>query len=135
MIPIKFVAMVVAYAGLTMVIAYPWHMIWFHDVYMELKAYTRSEPIVMFGLLAMLTQGVVMAYFYPLFYKGGNPALQGIKFGLVMGLMVYSVMGFAMVAKIDINPISTYLLYNAVFQTIQFVITGAAIGLIYGKDK
>lgn len=50
-----------------------------------------------------------------------------------MGLVVYSVMGFAMAAKIDINPISTYLIYNAAFQLIQFVITGAALGLIYGE--
>ena len=84
----------------------------------------------------MLMQGVVIAYLYPFFYQVGNPVIQGIKFGVIVGLIVYSVMGFAMAAKIDINPISTYLLYNMGFQFIQFVLTGAVLGLIYGKiDK
>jgi len=42
-------------------------------------------------------------------------------------------MGFAMAAKIDINPISTFLLYSVIFQLFQCVLTGVALGLIYGK--
>jgi len=116
-----------------MAVAYPWHMIWFHDLYIELGAYTRAEPIVPLGMLSMLVQGSVIAYLYPFFYRGGNPIVQGIIFSLIMGVVVYSVMGFAMAAKIDINPISTYLTYNAIFQFIQYLVTGIALGIIYGK--
>lgn len=124
-----------SYLVLTLGIAYPWHMIWFHDLYAGMGAYTRPEPSVPLGMLAMITQGVVIAYLYPFYYKGGYPILQGIKFSLMMGVMVYSVMGFAMAAKIDINPISTYLLYSVIFQLIQLVLTGAVLGLIYGKIR
>jgi len=110
-------------------------MIWFYDLYAGMGAYTRPEPSIPLGMLAMITQGVVIAYLYPFYYKGGNPILQGIKFSLMMGTVVYSVMGFAMAAKIDINPISTFLLYSIIFQLIQFVLTGAVLGLIYGKIK
>jgi len=116
-----------------MAIAYPWHMIWFHDLYEGLGAYTRSEPSIPLGMFSMLLQGVAIAYLYPFYYRQGTPIVEGIKFSIIIGTIVYSVMGFAMAAKIDINPISTYLLYNLVFQLIQFVLTGAALGLIYGK--
>jgi len=122
-----------SYLVLTLGLAYPWHMIWFHDLYAGMGAYTRPEPSIPLGMLAMITQGIVIAYLYPFYYKGGSPILQGIKFSLIMGVVVYSVMGFAMAAKIDINPISTFLFYNFIFQLIQFVLTGAVLGLIYGK--
>ena len=117
-----------------MLIAYPWHMIWFHDLYLEMGAYTRPEPIVPLGMSSMLIQGFIIAYLYPYFYKGGKPILEGIKFSLIMGAAVYSVMGLAMAAKININPISSYLAYNLVFQLIQACITGAVLGFIYKKN-
>jgi hypothetical protein len=129
----KIVMATVSYVVLTMAVAYPWHMIWFHDLYVNLGAYTRAEPIIPLGMLSMLVQGIVIAYLYPFFYHGGNPIFQGVIFSLIMGLVVYSVMGFAMAAKIDINPISTYLYYNAIFQFIQYLVTGIALGIIYWK--
>jgi len=41
------------------------------------------------------------------------------------------VMGFATAAKIEIEPISSFLAYHTVFQLIQFVLTGTALGWIY----
>ncbi len=125
----------ISYVVLTMAIAYPWHMIWFHDIYLEMGAYTRPEPSIPLGMLSMLVQGAVIAYLYPYFYRGGDPIREGIKFSLIIGLMVYSVMAFAMAAKMDINPVSAYLFYSTVFQVIQFVITGTALGLIYGRRE
>lgn len=124
-----------AYVVLSMAIAFPWHLIWFHDLYVKMGAVTRAEPIIPLGILSMFIQGAVIAYLYPFWYKGGNPAIQGIKFMLFAGLLIYSVMGFATVAKMDINPVSTFLAYHTVFQLIQFVVTGAALGLIYGHKK
>jgi len=129
----KIILATISYLVLTMAIAYPWHMIWFHDLYAGMGVYTRPEPSIPLGMLAMFSQGIVIAYLYPFFYKGGSPVLQGIKFSIIMGVVVYSVMGFAMAAKININPITTFLFYSLVFQLIQFILTGAALGLIYGK--
>ncbi len=129
----KIILATISYVVLTMAVAYPWHMMWFHDLYEGMGAFTRAEPIIPLGMLAMITQGIVIAYLYPCFYKGGSPILQGIKFSIIMGAVVYSVMGIAMAAKIDINPISTFLFYSVIFQLIQFVLTGAVLGLIYGK--
>jgi len=110
-------------------------MIWFHDLYAGMAAYTRPEPNIALGMLYMLFQGAIIAYLYHFYYRGGHPVIQGIKFSLIIGAVVYSIMGFAMAAKIDINPVSTYLLYNLVFQSTQLIFTDTAPGLIYRRFK
>ena len=125
---------VVAYFIITMAWAYPWHVVWFHDLYEGWGAITREHPIMTLGIAAVLIQGLVIGYLYPYFNKGdGNPVLRGIKFSLIIGLMTYTAMGFATAAKIQIEPVSQFLLYHTVFQAIQFTLTGAALGLIYGR--
>ena len=126
-----------AYFVITMAVAYPWHMIWFHDKYVAMGAFTRPEPIIPFGMLAILLQAIVFAWFYPLFYRharGGSPAGRGIQFGLLMGITVWSVMVFATAAKFVIEPKSDFVLYGTIFQFIQYVLVGAGIGLVYGRD-
>lgn len=129
----KLLKAIASYFILTMIVAYTWHMVLFHDLYVELGAFTRGEPIMPFGMLAVIVQGLVIAYLYPFWYQGGKPVASGIKFSLMMGLMVYTVMVFATAAKFKIEPVSTFVLYGTIFQLIQFVVTGAALGLIYGE--
>ena len=129
----KIARFTLAYFVITMAWAYPWHLIWFHDLYLSWGAMTREHPIMLLGIAAILIQGVVIGYLYPFFYKGGQPILQGIKFNLIAGLLVYTAMGFATAAKIQIEPVSQFLMYHTVFQLIQFTLTGAALGWIYRR--
>ena len=129
----KIVLFTLAYFVITMAWAYPWHLIWFHDLYMSWGAMTREHPIMLLGISAIIVQGLVIGYLYPFFYKGGQPILQGIKFNLIAGLLVYTAMGFATAAKIQIEPVSQFLLYHTIFQLIQFTMTGAALGWIYRR--
>jgi hypothetical protein len=127
---------IVAYFVITMSWAYPWHLIWFHDLYVEWGAVQRAEPIIPFGMAAILIQGLVIGYLYPFYNKGeGNPILSGIKFNLIIGLMTYTAMAFATAAKFEINPIMPFLMYHTVFQFIQFTLTGVALGLIYRRGS
>ncbi|TQV88459.1 DUF1761 domain-containing protein [Aliikangiella coralliicola] len=131
----KLLTFVIAYFVITMAWAYPWHVVWFHDLYQSWGAITRAHPIVPLGIVAIIIQGVVIGYLYPYFYRGGNPILQGIKFNLIVGLMTYSAMGFATAAKIEIEPVSQFLTYHTIFQIIQFSLTGAALGWIYQNKR
>jgi len=135
----QFILAIISYFVLTMLMAYPWHVIWFHDLYVELGATTREHPIMPFGMLSILMQGAVIAYLYPIYYrsKTGSPSplITGITFSLIMGMMVYSVMVFTTAAKFHIEPVQTFLLYGSVFQLIQYIVTGAALGFIYGHCK
>jgi len=126
---------VLAYFAITMAWAYPWHMVFFHDLYVEWGAFQREAPIMVLGIAAILIQGVVIGYLYPNYNKGqGHPIVSGIKFNLIVGLMTYTAMGFATAAKFQIEPVLPFLMYHTVFQTIQFVLTGTALGVIY-KEK
>lgn len=124
------------YFVITMAWAYPWHLIWFHEKYAAWGAVTRDEPIILLGVAAILIQGVVIGYLYPYFKNDrDNPLLNGIKFNLIIGLMTYTAMGFATAAKIQIEPIMEFLAYHSIFQLIQFILTGTALGWIYRTKK
>lgn len=127
----RLLAFVCAYFVITMAWAYPWHMFWFHDLYVSWGAFTRSEPLMPLGIAAILIQGLVIGYLYPFYYRGGNPVLQGIKFNLIIGLMIYTAMSFATAAKFQIEPVASFLAYHTIFQAIQFTLTGAALGWIF----
>lgn len=132
----KLAIFVVAYFVITMGWAYPWHMIWFHEFYVEWGAFQRTAPIMPLGIVAILTQGIVIGYLYRFYNRGEyNPILRGIRFNLIIGLMTYTAMGFATAAKFNIEPVSQFLLYHTIFQFIQFTLTGAALGWIYGQTK
>jgi hypothetical protein len=118
-----------------MVIGMTWHFVFFKQVYESLGIYNRAQPIIPLGLTSMIIQGCILAYLYPLFYKGGSPIGQGIKFGLLMGLYMFSVSTLANAAKIEVTSMSTWLMIQTAFHGIQFLIVGPAIGLVYGKFK
>lgn len=130
----KLVSFVIAYFIITMAWAYPWHMVFFHDLYVEWGAFQRAQPIMLLGIAAILIQGIVIGYLYP-YYKQNenNPLLNGVKFNLIIGLMTYTAMGFATAAKFQIEPVSQFLIYHTIFQLIQFTLTGIALGFIYKK--
>lgn len=121
------------YVVVTMGLGMVWHFVWFHDVYHRLGIYNRPEPIIPLGLLSMLIQGPILAYLYPSYYRAGHPVSQGIKYGLLMGLYLYSVSTLANAAKILVTSLPLWLGIQALFHAIQFVLVGIIIGLAYGR--
>ena len=129
----KYILATVVYAAVTMIHGFTWHFNFFHDVYAQLGIYNREHPIIPLGFASMVLQGLILAYLYPRFYRGGAPAKEGIRFGLIMGLLLFSVSTLANAAKIQVSSMSTWLEIQAAFHLIQFVLAGAGIGLVYGK--
>jgi hypothetical protein len=133
----KFALAVIGFVVASFALAAPWHLMWFHDKYIALGAFTRGDPIMPFGVLAMILQGIVFAYFYPLFYKhkgGGHPVYRGIQFSLFMGLTVWTVMVLATAAKFKIEPVIDFVFLGTAFQILQFVLVGLTLGMIYGRN-
>lgn len=124
---------ILAYTVISMLIAVPWHLMWFRQQYHDFGIYTRADPIVPLGMATMIIQGGVMAWLYPRWYRGGTPALEGIRFGLLVGLFLYSVSTLASIAKIDVADPGQFILLSGIFHTMQFVLSGAAIGLVFGR--
>ncbi|MCG7935975.1 MAG: hypothetical protein JAY68_15135 [Candidatus Thiodiazotropha taylori] len=132
----KALLFLLAYFVISMAWAYPWHMLLFHDQYVAWGAFQRDEPIMLLGITAIVIQGLVIGYLYPFYNRGsGSAILRAIRFNLIIGLMTYSAMGFATAAKFQIEPVLPFLAYHTLFQIIQFILTGTALGMIYGNSK
>jgi len=129
----RFVYAWVAYVVITFVAAAGWHLGFFKTVYDELGVFTRKEPIIWLGVLSMLLQGVVIAYLYPSFYRGGSPARSGAWFGLLMGVFMGSNAVLGEAGKNEVGSLSTWILLEGAFYVLWPVLFGIAIGLIYGK--
>jgi hypothetical protein len=126
---------VLAYVVPSMLLAVPWHLHWFKQDYQDFGIYTRADPIIPLGLATMLIQGVVLAVIYPRWYRGGAPAAAGIRFGLLLGLFLYSVATLATLAKAEVSDPWRFILLSGVFHAIQFTVAGAGIGLVFGRLK
>lgn len=134
----KFFLSIFGYIVANMIVAVPWHMVLFHKKYLDMGAFTRDEPIMWFGMFAMLLQGTVFAYFYPIYYRhmgGGNPFIRGIQFCLFLGLTVWSVMVFATAAKFKIEPVIDFVLLSTAFQFIAYCVVGLTFGLIHRNTE
>ena len=131
----KFILAAVLYVVVSMLHGFTWHFNFFPEVYAQLGIYNRAPPIIPLGLSSMIIQGLILAYLYPRFYQGGSPVKEGIKFGLIMGLFMFSVSTLANAAKMQVSPMSTWIAIQAAFHGIQFIVAGAGIGAIYGKSR
>lgn len=133
MLSVKFLASWSAYLVITFALGFLWHLVLFKGVYRRLAIFTRiDDPIVPLGFLAMVVQGAVLAYVYPQFARGTSPALEGVTFGLVMGLFIASSAVIAEAAKQRVTSLTTWLMVESAYYLIQFPLSGLAIGLIYG---
>lgn len=128
-----FVLAALGYLVPTFILGFTWHFWFFPGVYEGLGIYNRAEPIIPLGMLSMVIQGLVMAYLFPFFRREGSAVGRGVVFGLVMGVFLFSVSTLANAAKILVTDMGTWLLIQAAFHVVQFVIAGALIGLAYGR--
>ena len=120
------------YLVLTFLFASVWHLALFKGVYARLGVYTRPDPIIALGVFSMVLQALVVAYLYPIFFRGGSPLAQGALFGLLLGIFMGSNAVLAEAAKSQITSLSTWIGLEGVYYILQFTVVGAAIGLVYG---
>lgn len=132
----KFIFSVLGYFVATMIPAILWHLVLFEEKYHAMGALTRVEPIMPLGMIAVFLQAIVFSYFYPMYlrYKNESATIgNGIKFSLLMGVNVWTVMVFATGAKIQIEPIMDFIFLGTAFQMIQYIFVGASLGFIHKR--
>ena len=131
----RFVLTALAYIIPTMILGYTWHLIIFKDLYDSLQIYNRPEPIIPLGFTSMIVQGLIIAYLFPFYTKGNYTFVRAVKFGLLMGLFLFSVSTLANAAKIYVSDMQSWLLIQIAFTLMQFVIVGLLIGLVNKRRK
>lgn len=130
----KYGLAVIAYIVVTFAVAATWHLVLFRDLYEELAIFTRKEPLIPLGIISIILQSLVLAYLYPAFYKSGSPVREGLKFGLLIGILMASIAVFAEAGKQNVSSLATWLVFESAYYLLQFGVLGAIIGLIYGRS-
>ena len=102
----------------------------------EFKKYSnvyRSEESMMkhmpFGMIAILVSIVVVAILYAKIYPAGGGIAAGALLGALIG--IFSVCTFVIHNYVNLNIGIALTVYQGVCYFIQWVVVGAAIGLIY----
>lgn len=118
-----------AYVLVTFPLAYVWHLVAFRTLYERLGYFSRDEPIVALGFLAIVAQGLFLAGLYPFFRRGGG-IREAVTFGLLMGFFLWTSQVLAAAAKHPIEPLGTWLTIETVYFAIQFASFGLALGFL-----
>jgi hypothetical protein len=101
------------------------------DLYAQHAAVFRpqNEMNLVVGLGAPLLGFFVFSYAYAKGYEGGRGAIEGLRYGVVVGLMLAC---FAVVWNYVVLPVSARLAVAWIVDTIaEMAIYGAIVGLIY----
>ena len=129
----KFWLAAASYFVLTFIFAAGWHLGIFKHVYARLGAFSRPRPIIALGMLSMLLQSLVVAYLYPIYYRGGAPIAAGATFGLLLGVFMGSSAVLAEAGKTQIADLRTWIALEGVYYLLQFTVVGAVVGVVYGQ--
>jgi hypothetical protein len=125
---------VAAYLVPTFPIAYAWHLVWLASSYEALGIY-RPDPIIPFGFVSMLIQGVIFSLAYPRFFPDRDGAVlrPGLTYGAGLAILSWSFTTLAVAAKNIMGSVPTYVALETGFTVLQFVIVGPLIALAYRR--
>ena len=108
-----------------------WHAPLFGNFYLEQNAAIRAPEIAVPGIfLAEAIRALVLAFIYPFGYKGGAPAMEGVRFGILMGL--FSAMPLLIYVSRYNYSSFTWFWVEGLFFVIQGAIAGIVIAYIHG---
>jgi uncharacterized membrane protein YvlD (DUF360 family) len=129
MINLKKLILSTLIGGLGMwIIAGIYHNLIMANLYEETQATHEGLGIL---LIAYFILALIMAYVYPLGYKGKSPALEGLRFGIIIGLLWVFPHSFAMAGAHGDSII--YVFKNSAWHLVEQGLGGIIIGMIYGK--
>ncbi len=84
-------------------------------------------------ILAEIIRAFLLAYIYPLGYKGGSPGMEGHRFGVLMGLFT-AMLPLVYVSQLNFASFNWFCV-EGLFFVIQGAIAGLIVALIYGGQK
>lgn len=116
---------ILGYLIVSFVLGAVWHVVLFKAYYKKLAIYSNIEkPRFSFGLSAMILQGIVFAYIYPMVASSWIFAL-----GLFMILMSFMV--FAEAGKQNTTSLSGFMSIQTAYCAIQTILVTLAFILIH----
>lgn len=84
-------------------------------------------------LIFILPISLIMAYMYPKGYEGGNPAVEGFRFGALIGLVMVLPLNILMGSMFGAKMGAA--LVDIPWHVIEEGMVGVAIAMVYGGAK
>ncbi len=106
-----------------------WHRVILRSFYVEHFPAAFAEPNFIFAILGFLILAVLMAYLFPLGYKGGSPVKEGLRFGAIIGLLWFLPFNVIMIGVIGKS--GTLVVVDGLWRMVEQGIGGIVIGYVY----
>ncbi len=110
------------------IVAGLWHNLIMASFYENTHAKHEGLGILLFAYFAL---AAFMAYLYPRLNKKKKPVIEGLQFGVIIGLLWVFPHGLAMAGAHDTSIL--YVLKNSSWHMVEQGIGGIIIAMIYGK--
>jgi hypothetical protein len=119
----RFAIGILAYIVPTFVLGLVWHLFLFKNYYDALAIY-RNDIIIPFGLLSMLVQAVIFAWFYARVFApmSGSPWARALAYGVTGAALSWSFTTLAVAAKNLMASVPDYLLIETAFTLVQWIL-------------
>ena len=109
-----------------------WHRIIMGGFYdKQGAAAMREEPMMLFIILGILALAFLMAYAYPIGYKGGSPVAEGLRFGIFMGLVAFLPLNLIFHGTLNVTLAGA--LVDAGWHVVEEGVGGVIIAMVYGS--
>lgn len=115
-----------AYLVPTFPLGYFWHLSIFADRYHQLAMF-RDDVIIPFGLASMIVQALLYAWAYPRLFGDRDWRTGALRFGLVFGVLAWSLAVLPVAAKYRMTSVSGFLWLETTFTALQYVIVSPLI--------
>ncbi len=112
-----------------------WYMAVMADYYEEAMAGVYNagailvEPNLVFIAIGYLFYAFIMAYMFPIGYKGGSAVSEGWKFGAIIGVLISVPLTFINMGLLSAS--ATPALVDAIYQIVEKAIGGIVIAKVY----
>lgn len=93
---------------------------------------TRDANLVEYHMLAMLANAVLLVTIYPAGYRGGAPLAEGLRFGILMALIVSLPNALHQYALIDAPAANMFIPVG--WSILKYGIAGIVVALVYGRE-
>jgi len=92
----------------------------------------RAHPPAAPGIASFVITGLLLAYIFPIGYRGGKHFAEGLRFGMLLGVLASLPANLRLYAAADVRFDS--LLTVILWTIITWGIAGAIIAAIYGES-
>ncbi|WP_372371194.1 hypothetical protein [Candidatus Uabimicrobium sp. HlEnr_7] len=94
--------------------------------------FKREQPDYLLLQLNHIVFAFILAYIYPIGYKGGSLLKEGFCFGVLMGILMFLPTGLVVRGIWEV-PANLMFVFNTIFHALAGGVCGVGIAFTYGK--